>query len=125
MCVMVSEPCPEMTAEDFHSKYANMTSEKELADTYAIASNQFWWVEDDLYDYGEGTPEYKSALDNVVSWKKILREYEAEVFGILKSEGVTIPDTGRIKVLIPFMERNGYADRSGWWIKEDKIGDYD
>lgn len=125
MCVMVNEPCPGMTAEDFRSKYANMTSEKELADAYAIASNQFWWVEDDLYDYDEGTPEYKSALDNVVSWKKILQEYENEVFAILKSESVAIPDTGRIKVLIPFMERNGYADRSGWWIKEGKMGDYD
>lgn len=118
MYIMGVEPCPDMTAEDLRSKYANMTSEKELADAYAIASNQFWWIEDDLYDYEEGTPEYKSALDNVASWKKILQEYEDKVFGILKSEGVTIPDTGRIKVLIPFMERNGYTDRSGWWIKE-------
>lgn len=36
MYIMATEPCPDMTAEDLRSKYANMTSEKELAGAYAI-----------------------------------------------------------------------------------------
>ena len=118
MYIMGAEPCPNLTAEELRLKYANITSEKELADAYAISSNQFWWVEDDIYDYAEGTPEYKLALDITAAWQKVLQKYEEKVFSILKGEGVTIPDTERIKVLIPFMERNGYTDRSGWWIRE-------
>ena len=34
---------------------------------------------------------------------------------ILKDEGVAIPEKGRIRVLIPFMERNGFSDGNGWW----------
>ena len=120
MYIMGAEPCASLTAEELHLKYDNITSEKELADAYAIASNQFWWVEDGIYDYAEGTPEYKLALDMTDSWKKVLQEYEEKVFSILKGEGVTIPDTERIKVLIPFMERNGYTDRSGWWVEETR-----
>ncbi|MDD7595726.1 MAG: hypothetical protein SOV18_04955 [Eubacteriales bacterium] len=44
--------------------------------------------------------------------------YEAQIYGILKSEGVVIPEHGQINVLIPFMERNGYEDCTGWWMKK-------
>ena len=36
MYIMATEPCPDMTAEALRSKYANMASEKELADAYGI-----------------------------------------------------------------------------------------
>lgn len=124
MYIMATEPCPDMTAEDLRSKYADMASEKELADAYGIASNQFWWVEDDVYDYEEGTSEYEKALAISDAWKAVMEEYENKIFEILKTEGVTIPSSGRIKVLIPFMERNGYMDGAGWWIEDSKPEDY-
>ena len=36
----------------------------------------------------------------------------------LQSEGVSIPQAGRIAVLSPFMERNGFYDGDGWWIAQ-------
>ena len=45
-------------------------------------------------------------------------EYEERIFVILRSEGIEIPKTGRIKILEPFMKTNGYRDGNGWWIKD-------
>ena len=47
--------------------------------------------------------------------------YEAQIYVILKSEGVVIPEHGQIDVLIPFMERNGYEDCTGWWMKKQYL----
>lgn len=118
MYIMAEEPCPNLTAKELHLRYSTMQTEQELADAYALSSNQFWWVEDDSYDYEEGTPEYQKARDITNAWKVVMEEYENMIFGILRNEGITIPNTGRIEVLIPFMERNGYEDGNGWWIKD-------
>jgi len=37
----------------------------------------------------------------------------------LSVEGVKIPKSGQKVVLEPFMKRNGYLNRDGWWIKEE------
>lgn len=44
------------------------------------------------------------------------------IFEILRLENVLIPDSAQVKVIEPFMNRNGYKDGNGWWI-DDKIGD--
>ena len=50
-----------------------------------------------------------------------MNEYQEIIFAILRGEGVEIPKTGRIKILKPFMKRNGYINASGWWIKNNKF----
>ena len=47
-----------------------------------------------------------------------MNEIKAEVFAILRTEGISIPDTGQIEVLTPFMKRNGFRDANGWWIPD-------
>ena len=42
---------------------------------------------------------------------ELAKEIKNDIFRILSSEGVEIPDTGQITVLQPFMLRNGYYDR--------------
>lgn len=39
----------------------------------------------------------------------------------LFNEGITIPKTYQIEVLIPFMERNGYIYYGGWWYKPEDL----
>lgn len=87
-----------------------------MAKAFAAASNKFWWVEDNIYDYPEGTPEHQEACRITDAWGAVMDELEHEIFAILRREGVEIPKTGRIGVLVPFMERNGYCDRGGWWV---------
>ena len=115
--IMASEPIPNKTPTDVRGYFAERKSERDLADAFAIASNKFWWVEDNVYDYEEGTPEYIAACAITDEWGALMDEYEETIFVILRNEGVEIPETGRIKVLEPFMKRNGYREGNGWWIK--------
>ena len=116
MFIMSKEPVPNMSAADVRTYFFDKDSEKDLADAYAIAHNKFWWVEDNEYDYAEGTPEHKAACAITDEWGALMNEYKSRIFEILISEGVNIPTTGQIKVLEPFMARYGYVDGNGWWI---------
>lgn len=118
MYVMGKEPLPNMTAEDLKQFFADKQSEKDLADAFAMASNKFWWVEDDEYDYDVGTPEHVKAQSITDAWRKLMGEYEHRILSILQGEGIAVPETGRIDVLILFMKRYGYIDGNGWWVKE-------
>ena len=57
--IMGFEPDPERTPEDVRQWYSQDRSEAGLAKAFAAASNKFWWVEDNIYDYPEGTPEHQ------------------------------------------------------------------
>ena len=88
-----------------------------MADAFAISSNKFWWVEDDVYDYEVDTPEHQTACAITDAWGELMDYYKSKIFSILQVEGVVIPETGQNAVLKPFMLRNGYIDGNGWWIK--------
>ena len=113
---MGSEPIPGLKPEDIRKWRVEHHSERDLARAYADVSNKFWWVEDNEYDFESGTPEYQEACSLTDAWGNLMGELEAEIFDVLISEGVTVPQKGRIFVLRPFMERNGFFDGSGWWF---------
>ena len=115
--VMASEPHPNITPEDIRSRFHGCLSEKDLADAFAVCSNKFCWVEDNVYDYEEGTPEYEQAKAITDEWCELMDEYEEQIFVILRGEGIDIPERGQIIVLTPFMEKHGYKNGNGWWIK--------
>ena len=117
--IMASEPIPNKTPTDVRGYFAERKSERDLADAFAIASNKFWWVEDNVYDYEEGTPEYIAACAIADEWGALMDEYEERIFAILRNEGISIANRGK-SVLYPFMKRNGYRDGNGWWIKDQE-----
>ncbi len=117
---MGSEPNPGWKPEDVQEWYNEQPGERRLAHAFAAASNEFWWVEDDTYDFEEGTPEYEKARKIADEWGSLMDKLRNDIFVILRREGVFIPKTGQIEVLIPFMDRNGYYDGNGWWIRKDK-----
>ena len=119
MIVMVKEPFPNISAAEVKTFFADKHTEKDLADAFAIVSNKFWWVADNVYDYEEGTPEHIAARAITDEWCALMDEYKARIFDILTNEGVSIPATGQIEILAPFMARNGYTDGNGWWIEAD------
>ena len=55
MLVMCSES--DITIEMVEEFYEQVKTEQELADIFSVVSNKFWWVEDNIYDYEEDTPE--------------------------------------------------------------------
>lgn len=115
--VMGSDPLPEMTASEFKEKVGGILSNQQLADAFAFSSNKFWWIEDNEYDFEEGTPEHKKAIEITDEWWALMDEYKELIFDILREEGTEIPSKGQIVALEPFMKKYGYCDGNGWWIK--------
>ena len=114
--VMAKEPVLNMSATEVKAYFDDKYTQKDLADAYAIAHNKFGRVEANEYDYEEGTPEYIAACAITEEWGALMNEYKARILDILTNEGVTIPATDQMQILVPFMARNGYVDGNGWWV---------
>ena len=76
---------------------------------------------DDRYKRKEDCEHDRSAVD---SWYTLERYLVAEVIRRLEEENQTKGTTylttgiGTHYIIKPFMERNGFVDGAGWWIKE-------
>lgn len=114
--IMGSEPSPGLTLENARELISKITDEKSLAETFSLISNKAWWIEDEEYDYEEGTPEHEAACRNTDAWFGLMKEVEGRIFKILMDEGIEIPKKGTITVLDPFMRKNGFYDANGWWL---------
>ena len=117
--VMGSEPSPELTVDMVEKAISDIRTESELASLFAIVENKAWWIEDEEYDFAEGTVEHRQAVEKTELWFALADKLRKRIFCILQSEGVEIPSTGQIAVLDPFMKRNGYKNAQGWWVKND------
>ena len=116
--VMCGESSPNLTIEKANQMFNEIETEKDIADLFAIVENKAWWVEDEEYDFEEGTEGHRKAVERTDMWFALSDRLRNMIFAILKHEGVEIPDKGQIVVLEPFMKRNGFIDGNGWWIKE-------
>ena len=117
--IMGSEPSPNMTLEMVEIAAKECMTESELATLFATVENKAWWIEDEEYDFAEGTEEHRQAVEKTEQWFALVDKLRKRIFCMLRSEGVEIPSTGQIAVLEPFMKRNGYMDGQGWWVKND------
>ena len=73
---------------------------QELVDAYVLVHNKFWYIEDDLYDYEEGTEDYIRVRDNVEAWGEMMDLLDDRVMSTAKEEGLLAerqPDSGTIK----------------------------
>ncbi len=116
--IMTRDPLPDVSATEARERYGDSLSELDLADALAVISNKFWWIEDEEYDFEEGTAEYKQACAITDAWGELMDDLRAKVFSILMSEGIEIPSSGQLVVLAPFMKKYGYENKGGWWIKD-------
>ncbi len=116
--VMRGEPSSNLTIEKANEIFDEIETEKDIANLFAVVHNKAWWIEDEEYDFVEGTEEHRKAIETTDRWFSLADKLKDMIFGILKSEGIEIPDKGQIVVLESFMKRNGFKNGSGWWIKE-------
>ena len=100
------------------------TSDDIIAAILAGVWNEVGWLMHELDDPDndkESVSAYRSAVD---SWYTLERYLVAEVIRRLEEENQTKGTTylttgiGTHYIIKPFMERNGFVDGAGWWIKE-------
>ena len=98
---MCQEPSPDLTIEKANEIFDKIETEKDIADLFAIVDNKAWWIEDEEYDFEEGTEEYHCVISdelatyneleigdtlNVVNPNNDEESYELEVVGIYHNE---------------------------------------
>ena len=88
--MMINNPFTDKSPAEIQSCFADRNTEKDLADAYAVTDD----------------------------WAALMDVYQSRIFAILIKEGIRIPETAQIHVLLPFMEQNGYICHSGWWYPE-------
>ena len=115
--IIVGDPAPDIPIDEIRAILEDSTTERDIADGFAISSN--WWIvaEDAEYDYEEGTEEYINACKVANDWSELSNLLMEKMIAILKSEGVFVSEEDRWNAVSAFMERNGYKDRSGWWVR--------
>ena len=120
--VMFGEPLPDVTPQQWLELHNNAETENELADTYAGASNEAWWLEDDTYD--EDCPESTKILCR--EWFDLVSKLEQKLLQIAKRENGQgeFQETPRIIWITPIMLRNGYRDANGWWLPISEEGNH-
>lgn len=116
--ILAGDPLPDVGAEEMRQTVSSITTTQELVDVYV--HNKFWFIEDDLYDYDEGTDEYEKVRAVVDAWGDMMDELDKRIMETAAREGLLAerqPDSGTVKQLEAFMDKYGYRNGCGWWVK--------
>ena len=121
--VFLRDPMPGKNIDEMKQEIADIKTAQELVDAYVNIHNKFWFIEDDFYDYDEGTEKYEIAYKNVAAWGDMMQELDKRVMEAADQEGLLAekqPNHGTIRQLKAFMDKYGYRDSCGWWIKKKR-----
>lgn len=112
-------PKSDLTIEEAKRLFKKCRNEQDLSNIYSEVDNMAKRLKNYLYDIECENVDISDELMKASSeWSALEDKIQKEIFKILRKEKVMIPRVGFSMVLIPFMERNGYRDGQGWWIKK-------
>lgn len=121
---LCSEPLEGFSPAQVRDMFERYTSDDAVAAILAGVSNEVGWLMHELDDPGndkESVSTYRSVFH---SWYALERDIVAEVIRRLEEENQATGTNhlttgiGTHYIIKPFMERNGFVDGAGWWIKE-------
>ena len=119
--IMTSEPLVNISIEEMQQIILSITSAQQLVEVYANVYNKFFFIEDEVYDYEKGTEEYERVCFVVDAWEKMLDELDVQIMKTATDEGLLAEkhqNYGTAKQIECFMDKYGYCNCSGWWIKK-------
>lgn len=118
--IFASEPLEGRKASDIRQWLNKNATESALATALAQVGNKTGWLCHDLDELEE--PELSKAETTFNEWWNLENELYNKIIEILECENtqgkasLKISNKGLHYVVLPFMERNGYRDRAGWWV---------
>jgi len=109
--------------EEMQKIISSITTTQDLVDAYAKVENDFAIIEDEEYDYDEGTEECAEAQAVTDAWCDMMDELEERIMKIASSEGLLDErkDLGPTLQLEAFMDKYGYYNTGGWWEKKEDV----
>lgn len=120
--IMSADPMPDKSIEAMRRDMTSIETTQQIVDLFVLAHNKFWFIEDDIYDYEEGTDEYNQVRAVVDAWGDIMDELQDRLTEAAIKEGFFKPDEENpkyIETMKPFMQHYGYRDGRGWWVREE------
>jgi len=109
-------------ADDLRYWLSEFDTEAGLAIALAQADMKVGWLMHELNDSDKrDVSGVRIAFDD---WRELYKELHARIITIMKDEnesGISkhnLDETRGHYIIMPFMERNGYRDGSGWWIRK-------
>jgi len=119
---MTADISDGIVADDLRLWLCENDTELDIATALAQANMKVGWLMHDLND--PDTEDLSRAEDAYEEWRALYIEIKDKVVAILKDEN----DSGKAHhnlaenrfhyLVMSFMERNGYRDGSGWWVRE-------
>lgn len=122
--VLIKEPLEGFTPAHIRSLVSRGLPDNKLAAVFARVYNQCGWV-----GHSIGAPENDEEADRLAveihtAWWSLEKELVSEMKKrIAENEHIygkfcNTEGAGYYRMVRPFMERNGYRDGGGWWIKK-------
>ena len=88
--MIINNPFTDKSPAEIQSCFADRNTEKDLADD-AVSSNMFWWTADNIDDYDEDTPEYRTACAVMDGWAALMDVYQSRIFSYTDKRGKPHP----------------------------------
>lgn len=118
--MMINNPFTDKVRQKFSPALRTEIRKRTWQTHMQLAAICSGGLPDNIDDYDEDTPEYRTACAVTDDWAALMDVYQSRIFAILIKKGSRIPETAQIHVLLPFMEQNGYICHSGWWYPENE-----
>lgn len=111
--IMSTEPIPNISPDQWLQIHNNCENDSDLADALAGAWNESGWLMH-LVDEDSCNIELEQKFNG---W------WDLQVFLInkiksLEPQGISSEKLPFIEILTPFMNRHGYTNGGGWWIRD-------
>ena len=113
LAVMGSEPLDEISAEEWRNILESECSDGELATALAGAWNKAIWLGHDLDD-DDCSPEKEQLYQE---WNDLEQAIMQSISLRFQCE-ITPP---YLSALTPFMEKNGFYNNGGWWVRSTSL----
>ena len=78
----------DISIERMKQIISGIDSTQDLVDAYVSVHNKFWFIEDDIYDYDEGTEEYKRKYSVMKAWYNMMHELDRRIMKSAAEEGL-------------------------------------
>ncbi len=112
--VLMGDPLPGLTARDFADRLGEDLSGHDLAEAIALT----WSKAGHLMHLAAEDEAFAGEFEE---WFDLEKKLCGQAIEILASEGRGVDrGHGTFGAIAPFMERNGYRDACGWWVRVDE-----
>lgn len=117
--VLFEEPLKDYKQKDIKNILADDQSDITLAACYAAVHNQTGWLAHNIDDDDNDEETNNRIITEFNEWWNLEKELVAEVEQRLGNTCRKKQNVGYRFIVKPFMERNGYRDGAGWWVKRE------